>query len=657
MHDSILASLAILKVNWDVTGKDYVDSFVPFAIECVRKSADDTVSLPSLQQQLKAEFGLDIPFNPLKMILMRATKRGYLRREHGVFFRNTINCSETGFRDRQLMVEAIHDVIIKKLMEYAKRAHSIEWTEENANTALHGFLRDNSLALLFTIAESNILTSPRDCSVSGFIVASFIAESQSSDKQIVEDIVTLVQGNLLVNALYLPDPGKVQQRFKHTRVYLDTSLIAYAAGYAGPYCAAPSNELIRLLIEHGAELFCFQHTRDELRGILDACAERLRLRRFRDSFGPSMEYFIETGRTASDVELMAARLNDRLRSLGITVDEKPPYEKQYQVDEKGFEEAIEAEIHYNSPKARIHDVDSVSAIARLRRGRESHFPELSWALFVTTNSTLARVTRQFFQREASSGTVALCMTDYALGNLLWLKNPTKAPDLPRKQLLSHAFAAMQPPDHLWKKYLTETAQLQEQGSITAEDYYLLRYSLAAKSALMDLTQGDDTAFSEGTVQEVLTIAKESLRADLTKAVNIEQESRRAAESQIQKYEGENTFRCVRLRNKAANLARQVRHVIFVVGVIIIIVSIGYTFPWALPQPMDALGRYSLAGILLLLLLLSIVNLTWGVTLASILDKFEKKTADWLAGWFLQFAGLDHDVTVGNNIEQDRPGGV
>ena len=76
---------------------------------------------------------------------------------------------------------------------------------------------------------------------------------------------------------------------------------------------------------------------------------------------------------------------------------------------------------------------------------------------------------------------------------------------------------MQPPDHLWKRYLAETARLQEEGRISAQEYYLLRHSLAAKSALMDLTQGNDSAFSEGTVQEVLTIAKERLRADLNEA--------------------------------------------------------------------------------------------------------------------------------------------
>jgi hypothetical protein len=368
-----------------------------------------------------------------------------------------------------------------------------------------------------------------------------------------------------------------------------------------------------------------------------------------------MEYFIETGRTASDVELMAARLNEKLQSLGITVDDKPPYEKKYQIDENGFEKAIDADIHYSSPKARIHDVDSISAIARLRRGRETFFPESSWALFVTTNAALAKVTRQFFQRDASPGAVALCMTDYALGNLLWLKNPIKAPNLPRKQLLAHAFAAMQPPDHIWRKYLAEAARLQDEGKISADDYYVLRHSLAAKSALMDLTQDTGIAFSEGSVQQVLTIAKERLRADLKETVKREQESRRAAENWIQKHEEESAVRLGKLRLRAAKLAAQVRLVALVVGATTIFVTTCYTFPWELPRPVDAFGRYSLAGTLLLLLLLSFANLTWGVTLSAVLERLEQWTEDRLFSWFLRFVGLDIGASVGDSTEKKGTG--
>jgi hypothetical protein len=214
---------------------------------------------------------------------------------------------------------------------------------------------------------------------------------------------------------------------------------------------------------------------------------------------------------------------------------------------------------------------------------------------------------------------------------------------------------MQPPDRLWKKYLAEAARLQEQGRISADEYYVLRHSLAAKSTLMDLTRGDESAFSEGTVQEVLAVAKESLRADLKEAVNKEQQSRRDAESQIARYEEETTLRLSKLRSKAANWAKKVRRAGLVIGATTIIVSTCYTFPWELPRPRDAWGRYSLSGILLLLLILSCAHLTWGVTLTSILDRLEQRIADKLAGRFLRFAGLEQGGSADKSTEEGRPG--
>ena len=68
-----------------------------------------------------------------------------------------------------------------------------------------------------------------------------------------------------------------------------------------------------------------------------------------------------------------------------------------------------------------------------------------------------------------------------------------------------------------------------------------------------------------------------------------------------------------------------------------------------PRPVDALGRYSLTGILLLLLFLSLGNLIWGVTLASLLDRLEERTADKSAGWLLRFTGLDESASVDKGV--------
>lgn len=145
-----------------------------------------------------------------------------------------------------------------------------------------------------------------------------------------------------------------------------------------------------------------------------------------------------------------------------------------------------------------------------RSRRDSTDIERSRAAFVTPNAPLAKTTREFFQPDGPHGAVALATTDHALASVLWLKNPTSAPDLPTKRPIADAYAALQPSDAIWKLYLAEIGRLQEKGVTTADEYFVLRHAQVAKRTLIDLTQGDQKAFSAGTVDEVLAVAKDSL---------------------------------------------------------------------------------------------------------------------------------------------------
>jgi hypothetical protein len=59
-----------------------------------------------------------------------------------------------------------------------------------------------------------------------------------------------------------------------------------------------------------------------------------------------VEHFLEEGLSGSDVELLAARLPNQLRQLGVKVDSKPPCEPDYQIDEAGFEQSLQKRINY-----------------------------------------------------------------------------------------------------------------------------------------------------------------------------------------------------------------------------------------------------------------------------------------------------------------------
>ena len=638
MSSSALISLAILKVNWDHLHIDYVENFVPFVVECARSSSEKVISLPDMQQMVHDKFRLSLPQNALRMIIIRATKRGYFRQESSALCKVQEKCDTLDFRSTRAAVETTYNRVIARLSEYVNESHGRSWTNNDAESAILDFLGDNSLSLLFDIAEGGRSSSPSEGS--RFLVASFVRHSQDSDPAMLDDLELLARGNLLANAMYLPDPIGIKKRFRNTFVYLDTSFILFAAGFAGPDRAAPCLELLELLGQYRAHLRCFRTTRDELQGILDVCIARLQQGQLRYAYGPTIEYFVEARKSPSDLELMSVRLPAKLKALGVKVVDRPSfYNTEFQVDERGFEAHLEQNISYSNPKALVHDVDCISAIARRRQGRESRNVEECGALFVTTNNTLARATRQFFQKEAPTGAVALAVTDYALANLLWLKNPTVAPDLPYKRLIAETYAAMRPPENLWRSYLKEIALLEDNGQVTPDDYFLLRHSLSAKAALMDLTDGREDAFTEGSVKDILEVIKENLRAELRADVEDQRRRRLEAEDKLQSREEETLALRQHLRGVAGWLAKSSRHALFVVSCPLLAFGVLLTFPWALPPLPRFWETYVTPGVLFLVLSLVLGNLIWGTTLRKLTNSFEDRIVGMITRFIFKLVGL------------------
>lgn len=670
MLNASIAGLAILKVNWERGQSDYLQNFVPLVIECLRESKAEIVSLPELQQYIRTRFGIDLPLNPLRGVLQRAKKEGYLRLENKIFYVNQVLIQQSNFRELEQKVSKIHDNVVGRLRVYARDKFQMEWNDQEAEDALVGFLGSDDTSVLFASYEGSPLQVAADSKSTRYVVSSFVYDAQTTDERLFEDLETLAKGSILATALFLPDPGRTAQRFKNTVVYLDTTFLIFAAGYAGPDREAPARELIELLHKFGADLRCLSITLEEIRGILDACASVVRRGQTATAYGPTMEYFIQKGYSSSDIDLLSARLPEKLKFMWILVDEPPPYEPAFVIDERGFEEHLKKEIGYRNRDALIHDVNCVAAVARLRRGKESHAVETSRALFVTTNGELAKQARRFFQRDALLGAVPLCLTDHSLGNLLWLKNPTAAPNLPRKLLIADAYAALQPSDELWKSYLAEISRLQEQGEITETDYYLLRYSIASKRAVMDITQGMEEAFTEGTVAEVLAIAQASVRADLENALETETSRRKDAEQElasrdaqmsalIEQHDRElrriaehQSVRDEIMRERLVLAARSMASYIMLVprAVIYIGIFVGalYAFPWGLPSLEVAWFRYGVFAFLLLLFIFTVAGATEGISVKHVFARLEERLADSLARKLIWLQGPT-DPPAGDDV--------
>ena len=644
MANSTIISLAILKVNWDEPdGKDYLENFVPLVSECVRLSSDLVISIPDLQSNLKKRFGLIVPQNALKSILKRLKKHGYIKQENNALYPMRAQLERLNFSEIKNKVLEMEDSLVRHLISFAFDKYNLSWSQEDAEAALLGYLEENQFVVFHAIQEASKVAMPSEGRTKNrFIVGSFICSLQETNAADFNSIDIIVKGSMLANAVYLPDPNKIAKRFTKSNVYFDTSFIVYALGYGGKLRQAPCSELLEMLYEMDGKIRCFQHTVEEIYGILDACAHRLKSGSLKDAYGPSMEYFIEKGFKASDIELFKSKLYDDIKALRIEIIDKPAYEERYLIDELGLQKKLEAIIGYGNPKALQRDVDSISAIMRARRGQRCYMFEDCRALFVTTNRQLVRVSKEFLWEQISSDTLPPAITDYDLTTLLWLKRPMEAPDLPKKRIIADCYAATKPNDRLWQKYMREVDRLEREKHLTPEDVYTLRFSMEAQSMLMQLTYGDEGFFTEGTVQEILDMARSHIQREVLDQLDKEATLRRKTEDILKAKETEDELRHQQLTMKSTCWARRTSKAVEIVFMIILLLGSLYTYPTGISKSTSevSLLRYIVFPILSISFVVSLFSLWSGRGVAWISRALEIRLARWFRRILFGLAGFE-----------------
>lgn len=622
-----IVSLAILKVNWE-RRRDYLEIFVPMVAEAIRLFESDIVTVPDLQRKLLEQFGLAIPQNTLKTILIRTKKHGYIHQKDHAYYRNHERLSEVkqSFRDVQQQVLQMYEDLVQQFVLFCQDQFAVTLSSYDADQAFQDYLRNSELAIRGK-ASVPVIPSTNQQSLKShkFYVGAFIQQLELTHSAYFSSWETIVIGNMLANSVHLPDPAQPNRRFKGTDIYFDTSFLIYALGYAGEARQAPCLELLDLLYEVGAELKCFRHTLEEIYGILSACARLVSQGDVKDSYGPSMEYFLLNGFSASDIELFATRIERDLEARRIRVIDAPDYrEHRYIIDEARLRHALSEQIPYRNPNGQAldRDVASVSAIFRLRRGSQPYYVEESKAVFISTNSSLVRITNDVTLDESLPDAVPPCATDYTLTNMLWLKKPHRVPDLPRKRIIADYYAAIQPDEALLRQYQEETEKLLNDQKITSDDYYLLRYTLEAKYGLMIATHGGDEPLTTMTVPEVLEYTKNRIRIEDQNKIQDELQRRMLAEAEVAQMRAADLERQARMRARSQRWAsRIIKGVRFVLIVIVFLTTIT-TFPWDLPAIKNDWLRYLLTLLQVGLLFITVIGTVFGTPIEVYVRRLE-----------------------------------
>jgi len=640
MTNSLIVSLAYLKVNCDLNRSGYIDNFVPLVAECLREQSEPIVSANNLQKSLLEKFGMQIPKHVITALLARAKRRNYVYVQNHVYYRNVDILNGLSFQNSQIKVQRIYNALIDDFIKFFKEKYGRDIDNFTAENLLLSFISYNQLTIFKGETDFKILPDyPPLTREEKIIVADYITSAQVSRPLIYDYIETIVKGYMIVNALYLSDVDNYNKKFQRTKFIFDTSFVIYALGFSGEEMQSPCIELLDLLYANGAQLYCFRHTVDEIEGILNACS--LSLGTYSDTiFGRSVQYFTSHGYKISDIQLLISSLERKIESLRLYIIDKPDYSNyQHVIDEDKLNNLLRERFIHPQEKALSRDVDSVAGIYRLRRGHSNTRIEESKAIFVTTNKKLALAVNEFYYEEHNGGLISPCITDFALTTYVWLKTPTKAPNLPMKRLIADCYASIQPDDELMERWFSEIEKLSARNDISVEDYYFLRYSDEARRALVEYSLSDPEVIVDGSVQEILSRAKkliveESARQLENSLTDLDAEikRRKAVEKELiylsQSRISADNARLSRLNGRANSLAKKFTIFLRVLSFVILVGGLVLTIPFNLIglddfyQSLTRVPRIILAPILLLGLIINTLSQFFGTPISTFYNKIE-----------------------------------
>jgi hypothetical protein len=535
-----LTTMAILKANWDEK-RDYLSNFQPFVNDVLRKWPEaDAVEPGAIAVEVKTSWGIDIPAMTIKTMVDRAARAGLLERTGSAPALFTIPeaLASSGVDLTKARDDALRNMnaLIDEVVRHAEQ-HGVTWTPGQAEAALMGYLEE--FGSVFAARRRAGGWQQKSASTEAInIVHSLARQADERNPQVLDWLEEAVKGSMLANVLHFENPTTDEGRLDKLIVYLDTSLVVRVLGVSVPSLVAAAREMLQLIGSVGASPRVFEHTMVEVEGVLRSVAQNLRSPRrqaTRDTARMSwqrrevLDYFLSEQKTAADVEAILSTLDKQLLKLGIQTEPTPEHLEHLTLDESKLSAILREKINYRTaPRSpgnkqdgesneRIpaleRDVDSLTAVHRLRKGRVFRSLKGCPAVFLTNNRSLSFASRGYFREEGLQAGVPHCYWEPELVTQLWIRTPSAAPDLPRKTILADSYAALNPSSSLWEKYVTRIEELEKDQKLTEDDVTSLIYSTTARSVLVDITRGDEKKFGDDTIGEVLNRATRELSAD------------------------------------------------------------------------------------------------------------------------------------------------
>ena len=502
MNEKLIYLYAAIKSG--IVKNDTIGEYFSLLANIILKNKIEVIDENKLMILFNELYGTDVSVQFIRQVLNIGLSNNSIREKKGQYVPDLNEMKKYSIDDNDFNKQ--WNVLVNEFLRYTRK-NSLDVSKEiSEEFILNYFSNDYGRTLIETDIE--LLESPEKMDV---YWCKFLSEISTNKKDLF-DFVTYLSLTSLYRETMFYNVVSTEQ-FSGLNIYLDTPILFAVLGMDTKERQESYIKLINSSKKSGCSFFVFDNVYEEARGILESASQIA----FSDYYDISKankvaQFFHDEIDNEFEANEYVINLEEKLNSLDIFI-KKTNYDftdNQFQEDEKELSEMLEQKYIDNGTRITPErlksiqvDVRSIIMVYRERKGRNSTTIKGSKELLITINSALANVSKLYeSNRSINAGHIPAAITADLLGTLVWLNTPKEMVEYKKKQLLSDCYSVLKPNKKVLQKYIKSLENARMEEAIDEDKYLFLRSHPLVKDALMNVTHGDYSRFSDRTYMDV-----------------------------------------------------------------------------------------------------------------------------------------------------------
>ena len=506
-----LVNLAILQTLKSSNYQDEIDLFIPYIAISIKNLPETPFTGAQIKEQISNDFGIYAPADVIDILLARAKNRGLVNIDNHMYFpqHEVIDSWNEQYESHSSEIEESISLIAESFSSFAKDQFNKEISKDQALSLIYDYLKENisESALIAKHTKTTNIDSIKNCD---HLTASYIAHAHKNNRDLWPHFKMITRAVMLANYLTFANRISSKKKYQHVTTYLDTPIILGLLGYSGENKQKALREILDLLGEFDLDVAMLYQTLREVEGIFHAWKYDLDAKKY-DKFNPKTLELLHHKKIDSAVlETRIVLLEKDVAQLGIRIQKGLKLDPKYNCDLQSLENKIRSEF-YGKWVDPAHDADALNKIHNTRKGEEPKSLNEKFSIFITPNSALASISKQFF--ELSDRTIPYVASERWLATMFWFKHPEVFTDLPEKLLLTTAYGTMYSDNGFWKKFSDRLDSLHKHGQISEEDFVLVRYDSDLLLKVHEISIDKGINYSDEDIFDVVEGIKQKLLSE------------------------------------------------------------------------------------------------------------------------------------------------